>query len=263
MSAQISRHSAHSIMIVGHLDVPRYQILSRLQCPELRQCLIVDILKLIADYCLPYIDDSTCVFKIRNVLCVWVQVYVKMFRVTTDEDPWEDNGCNDFRKLSTIEEKIDYRTETVFLNQSLYILAGKVLRYDIINDTWHRMAAMPFYCLNFAVTTYQGLIYVSGGKENFAEGTNANFHVYYPRKDCWKILPPMKIPRSNHTMVGHKGKIYVVGGRGDHPPYPNDTTIANIFECECFDVSSQSWNVDTDNLVDPRKPSRLQTYQGV
>lgn len=111
-------------MIVGDLGVNIVHVLARLDASKVLGYLGRDIITMIAEYCKPCIDDSTCLFLVIGHDCNMGRgVYARMLRVTTDEIPNSERGK--LFKLSSTSETFPFTTKTVYLNESLYILTGK------------------------------------------------------------------------------------------------------------------------------------------
>jgi N-acetylneuraminic acid mutarotase len=105
-------------------------------------------------------------------------------------------------------------------------------RYDVGDNSWHALAALPNGGEGASATCYQGRIYFLGGS-----GTT-QFSVYDIAADTWYAAADL--PRSvwGAAAAAWDGKIFLVGGDSDF--FPGGTSDAvNI-----YDIASNSWLAD-------------------
>ena len=84
----------------------------------------------------------------------------------------------------------------------LYVFGGRTLsnaincvqRYDMVNDVWTIMSAMPTARWNTAAAMYRGRIYVLGGETD--TDTVSSVEIYTPETDRWTMGP--KLPYHVH-----------------------------------------------------------------
>ena len=96
-----------------------------------------------------------------------------------------------------------------------------------------------------AYCNYENSLYITGGKD-YIKDAGKSF-IYINTKELGqnaKKLPEMKFSHSNHSMIGNKGKLYVIGG-------------INSNKCEVFDIASQTWAEIPDLIEKERQRSML------
>ena len=96
-----------------------------------------------------------------------------------------------------------------------------------------------------AYCNYENSLYITGGKD-YIKDAGKSF-IYINVKDMGKKanqLPEMKFSHSNHSMIGNKGKLYVIGG-------------INSNKCEVYDIASQTWSEIPDLIEKERQRSML------
>ena len=92
--------------------------------------------------------------------------------------------------------------------------------YDPNRKLWITGPSLPARRHHFAAATVGQTLYVSGGTTvaglhlGMAWPPMDNFWRLTTSSDRWESLGPMIEPRWGHRMVAHKGRLYVVGGRG-------------------------------------------------
>lgn len=256
-------------MLVGHVKMDKRLVLS-----ELRKCqatIDLDSMGIIHEYCMPFVDASTCLFhikqsKITSSTPMDVNVrkfclYRYMFRITTDDkcctsDNWEN--------LSEFE-MYDWGCEIVQLKNLVFILGGYNLRevdfysdnamcYDMSHKwskTWLSVGPMlnSRYCFGITASPSTNSIYAFGGYgkgvddiDNGDHGLSScevyqvdgnEFSVDSHVMGQWKALPSIDEKKSRCYSVLHRDKIYLFAyGRTDYL---------------CFDTVSQSWLPPNDD----------------
>ena len=113
--------------------------------------------------------------------------------------------------------------------ERLYVLGGlsrffrplrSVTVFDPNRKLWTVGPSLPAPRHHFAAAAVGQTLYVSGGTTvaglhlGMAWPPMDNFWRLTTSSDRWESLGPMIEPRWGHRMVAHKGRLYVVGGRG-------------------------------------------------
>ena len=113
--------------------------------------------------------------------------------------------------------------------ERLYVLGGlstffrpvrSVSVYDPNRKLWITGPSLPARRHHFAAAAVGQTLYVSGGTAvaglhlGMAWPPMDNFWRLTTSPDRWESVGPMIEPRWGHRMVAHKGRLYVVGGRG-------------------------------------------------
>ena len=96
-----------------------------------------------------------------------------------------------------------------------------------------------------AYCNYENFFYFSGGQEYIKEASKLFLSI--SKKDSTQSpnkLPCMKNPHWNHSMIGDKEKIYVIGGY-------------NSNKCEVYDIQAKTWSELPDLLSPERQRSML------
>jgi DNA-binding CsgD family transcriptional regulator len=82
--------------------------------------------------------------------------------------------------------------------------------YDPLTNNWSSGAPLPKPLSDYALTTFEGKIFVFGGWDGDKVINDA--YSYDPHNNSWSKLPPMPTARSNAGAVDVGSKIYVIGG---------------------------------------------------
>jgi hypothetical protein len=83
--------------------------------------------------------------------------------------------------------------------------------YDPRQNTWTVGAEMPEPAANYALTAYEGLLYLFGGSDG--AGALQNVWIYDPEVDTWQSGVPMPLAREGAVAVALTDRIVVLGGR--------------------------------------------------
>ena len=145
-------------------------------------------------------------------------------------------------------------------NGKLYVIGGNgdgptglVQEYDPAADKWSRKKDMPLVSNHMAVAEYRGKLYVIGGAARLEpNGPNNvplnNAWEYDPAADTWKALAPMPTRRISPVAAEVGGKIYVIGGAGNHPgakdpaaPILGDGPHRSLDTNEVYDPATNRW----------------------
>jgi N-acetylneuraminic acid mutarotase len=105
--------------------------------------------------------------------------------------------------------------------------------YDPDTDQWQKLAPVPTPRDHLAVSSWQGKLYVIGGRVNvnYRNNLDAN-EVYDSKAKTWTKLKPLPTARSGITSQVLNGKIHVLGGES------GDGTFK---ENEAYDPSKDEW----------------------
>jgi hypothetical protein len=89
-------------------------------------------------------------------------------------------------------------------------MAGRVLIYDPVTESWSEGAAMPQNRDHLGAVLVDGKIWAIGGR---AGGLNhASVDIYDPERDTWRVAPTLPEPTSGAAEAIVDGVIYVSGG---------------------------------------------------
>ena len=92
---------------------------------------------------------------------------------------------------------------------------------------------------------YKNKLYISGG---FYKNLPSSFFIKYdPSYKTVIIMPPMKINKANHSMIGYDDKIYSIGG-------------INNNKCEYFNIKEMKWEPIANLFVEERQFPMLYIY---
>lgn len=82
--------------------------------------------------------------------------------------------------------------------------------YDPRLQRWMKRATLPRPLSAYALTPYEGRIYLFGGWDG--EKPVASVYSYDPQNDSWRGLSPMPTPRSHAGATTAAGAVFVLGG---------------------------------------------------
>ncbi|XP_056153532.1 kelch repeat and BTB domain-containing protein 13 [Lampris incognitus] len=79
---------------------------------------------------------------------------------------------------------------------------------------WKHLTDLPTVCSTSmaGVTVLDNRLYIVGGLYGYGKDIVDNSFCYNPETGTWAVLPGPRQPRQNFTLLGHEGKLYVVGG---------------------------------------------------
>lgn len=100
--------------------------------------------------------------------------------------------------------------------------------YDPIQDEWSAKKALPVALSDYAITVYEGQIFIFGGWDG-QEHRNTTYR-YDPSTDEWHEESPMNFPRSHARAGVLSGEICVIGGSNAEGP---------VNPMECFNPVSK------------------------
>jgi N-acetylneuraminic acid mutarotase len=112
-------------------------------------------------------------------------------------------------------------------------IVGTNEAYDPATNTWTTKTAMPTPRYDFAIATYQNIIYCIGGL--LTNGTKTGIsEVYNSATDTWQTEAAMPTGRCEMNAETVNGKIYVFGGR-------TVDAYSTVNITEIYDPASNSW----------------------
>ena len=101
-------------------------------------------------------------------------------------------------------------------NSCNYVISGResniTVRFDSGQNNWKKLAAVKeerFYAFGAAMN---GKIYIAGGISSSNYKGLSSCEVYNPATNEWQLMPSLKVPRRNASMVCFAGQLYVLGG---------------------------------------------------
>ena len=109
----------------------------------------------------------------------------------------------------------------------LYVLGGRIDSQEAVRDTvfaldlgnvkngWKSLARMPTPRGGVSASVVDGKVYVFGGEGNpdpASKGVFNQTEVYDVKKNTWKKLQPMKVPRHGTAAVTVGRSIYIAAG---------------------------------------------------
>jgi DNA-binding CsgD family transcriptional regulator len=101
----------------------------------------------------------------------------------------------------------------------IYIPGGRLLSgaltdvlevYDPRQNTWERRASLPIPLSGYALTAFEGRLYLFGGWDG-SQYLDTVYR-YDPDSDAWKAMSPMPTARAFAGAAAAGGKIFVLGG---------------------------------------------------
>ena len=104
---------------------------------------------------------------------------------------------------------------------------------DMKSCEWQKMKTgmpTPRSCLGAA--ELDGKVYVVGG-EHYSIPLKT-VETYDPATTTWQSLPPMRLPRTDLTVVACAGKLYAIGGKA--------RGLQCLSTVECYDPTKSSWS---------------------
>ncbi|GLJ10537.1 hypothetical protein SUGI_0130020 [Cryptomeria japonica] len=138
------------------------------------------------------------------------------------------------RRLLPIPAQIGDSYHCHFAKQKLVLISDRsncVWLYDFTCSKWRQGAEKPRWpirCFASATDEHRGLIYVAGGKDNFANWVRSA-SVCNVEEDKWNFLPDMNTYMEYCDGVFSDGKFYVYSGPRIEPTF------------EVFDSYTRSW----------------------
>ncbi|KAL0970096.1 hypothetical protein UPYG_G00237090 [Umbra pygmaea] len=128
----------------------------------------------------------------------------------------------EWRLLTEMPKPPRLSHEVAVLAKKLYLIGGQcysgrlnvlksVYRYDLLLNSWERLADMQEKRCNFSIVVLKGMIYAIGGDTD--PGTNlSSVEGYCPNKDSWSFAQPLDVTLSCHAATMLDGKLFISGG---------------------------------------------------
>jgi N-acetylneuraminic acid mutarotase len=131
-----------------------------------------------------------------------------------------------------------------------YIDSKSTLLFDTKTSTWHERASAPTARNSAATITFNGKIYVVGGRTTtpteqggFQINNSDAVEMYDPKRDEWKVLAPMPSARGGLSAAVVEGAIYIFGGEQWSPV---EKVIPNVLR---YDITKNRWSKKTKMLT--------------
>jgi N-acetylneuraminic acid mutarotase len=134
------------------------------------------------------------------------------------------------------------------LGDNIYVFGGHdgeaekptstTFRFNTVDDKWVELASMPEVRYGHTASELGGLIYVTWGDFSATPDGAVLSSVFRfdPAANAWSTLAPMTSARSGHACFVLGGVLYAAGG---------DDGERTVTSCECYDVDSDSWSVQS------------------
>lgn len=137
-------------------------------------------------------------------------VHGDVFRYITEEDRWEQLSD----KPTPVAD-----VHGALIGEKIYVPGGRLASgepteileiYDPRQDTWSQGAPLPKAISAYALTDFEGKLYLFGGWDG--EKALADVYVYDPGEDAWLEGTEMEIARFDAFAAEVEGRIFVFGG---------------------------------------------------
>ncbi len=110
--------------------------------------------------------------------------------------------------------------------------------YDPQTDAWTELSPMPHGVDHATAATFDGKLYVFGGRFRNIERHVNHVQIYDPATDSWSLGTPMPTSRAGLASAVLGGRVHVLGGEGN-PLHPSGVFSDN----EAYDPSTDSWEI--------------------
>jgi DNA-binding CsgD family transcriptional regulator len=127
------------------------------------------------------------------------------------EDQWTPSTVSKPIRVSNMS--------AAFIGDQIYVPGGLtpegdptpiVEAYNLVDETWSQVAALPRALSSYALAVYDGRVYLFGGKDD--RGYVNNTYFYDPQKDKWHEGRAMPTRRAYAAAAALGSRIYVIGG---------------------------------------------------
>jgi N-acetylneuraminic acid mutarotase len=108
--------------------------------------------------------------------------------------------------------------------------------YDPRLDAWQEGAALPLPLSAYALATFEGRLYLFGGKDG-GQVLNSAYR-YDPAQDAWEALPDMPTRRAYAGAAVAGREIYVLGGTGEE----GTLSVTEIFAPDRLADGDEAWS---------------------
>ena len=112
--------------------------------------------------------------------------------------------------------------QAALIGERIYVPGGKVAQeqttralevYDPRQDEWETRAVLPTPVSAYALTAYEGKLYLFGGWDG--QNYSKSVYRYDPELDQWERQTDLPAVRGFAAAVSQEGRILVIGGRND------------------------------------------------
>jgi len=113
---------------------------------------------------------------------------------------------------------------------------GRMARYEISEDRWRKLRALPIAVNHPGVTALDGRVYVYGGNRPPAQGRERKsdrLYRYDPGRDRWTRLSDAPTERAAMGFVGIGDRLYAAGGYTE--------TNSSLRALEIYDTERERW----------------------
>jgi hypothetical protein len=113
--------------------------------------------------------------------------------------------------------------------------------YDPDFNTWCETSfPLPHRVHSHAATVHQGCIYMSGGCSQADGCCSGKFFRFDQEKFSWTEKEEAVTKRCSHTLVGHKNRLFQIGGSWDMEHHPYTTILSDFLQprIEYFDLGT-------------------------
>lgn len=142
--------------MIGHIRTKANLVLSRLEQCKSIQVLPLDIIKLFTEYTNPYIDHSTCLFRLKQASNGFLELQVHMFRTTKDQsfnmNPCESLDTEDWVRIPTVIHGGLHEQDPFCCHQHIFVYASyrSIVGYNLLTDRWTREIMFDRGCQTLA-----------------------------------------------------------------------------------------------------------------
>ncbi|XP_045166637.2 kelch-like protein 26 [Mercenaria mercenaria] len=121
--------------------------------------------------------------------------------------------------------------------------------YNPEDNSWKALADLPFGVFDQAAVSCENVLYTSGGISDLPEHTIPICSMFSLEEGAsdWTPLPDMTVARQGHSMTGHCGKIYIIGG---YTSKPNTSGFTDCNINDMFDIETKQWTSLTSTPED-------------
>lgn len=140
-------------------------------------------------------------------------VSADVLRYDTLSDTWSTLAA----KPTPVED-----VQAATLGEKVYVPGGKTAGgeptdrlevFDPRNNTWETQAPLPIPLSSYAMTAYEGRLYLFGGWDG--RQISDRIFVYDPISETWSERSPLSRPRQDAAAISLGGKILLVGGQDE------------------------------------------------
>jgi Kelch motif len=110
---------------------------------------------------------------------------------------------------------------------------GSMAAYDISEDEWHTLRALPQPANHPGVTSLRGKLYVLGGQRGTQNRRSDALWRYNPKTNRWKRLPDAPTARAAMGFASRGRKLFAAGGQNDRS--------FELRQLQVYDVRKRKW----------------------